>query len=196
MRRFLICLLLLACPAAALAQQPLRPKFGRTFADLAAQQRLVAGNYCRMDFMGSRLSPAGWDQIKQFTLMRGNPDFNTVFIVSRYQIVPQQTPSYDMTVNYFIIGRYEEGVGYSPLQGTRSASFETQDTGKDVLIKRVDPASPFVSRQAAIAWLQRKLAAKETSEGERNVIESALKALTPPSAGAPSPAGTPTKPAP
>jgi len=189
MRRFLICLLLLACTGVALAQAPVRPKFGRTFADLAAQQRLVVSNYCRMDFMGARMSPEGWDRIKQFTLMRGNPDFNTVFIISRYQIVDRQSPSYDVTVNYIVIGRYEEGVGYSPLQGIRSAAFETQDTGKEVLIKRVDPASPFVSRQAAIDWLQRKLAVKDIHADERNVIESAIKALTPPPAGAARPAG-------
>ena len=41
MRRFLICLLLFSA-AVAIAQGPPRPKFGRTFAELVAQQRAGA----------------------------------------------------------------------------------------------------------------------------------------------------------
>lgn len=175
MRRFAICLLVLACAAPALAQAG-RPRFGQTFADLAAKQRLLLGNYCRLDFEGARLTPAGWQQIRQYTWLRNNPDFNTVIIVSRYQVVDNQTPSHFVYVNYVVVGRYEEGLGYSPSPGIRRVMFETEDIQRELRIKDVDPSFPFISRRGAIEWLKRRLGTAGATP-ERNIIENAIKAL-------------------
>ncbi|MGA2988930.1 MAG: hypothetical protein ABSD88_00545 [Candidatus Korobacteraceae bacterium] len=175
MRRLLICPLVLACAISALAQFPVGGgKIGRSFGDLAAEQRLLVSNYCRLDFNGARLSTEGWQQIRQLTSFRENPDFNTVFIVSRCQVVPNKEPSYDINVNYVVIGRYEEGVGYAPFPGTRTVQFETG--GKEMHITGIDSTTPFVSRQALVTWLKTKLAVASTSS-QRSVIENSIKAL-------------------
>ncbi len=186
MRRFLICLLVSACAASASAQIPTPltgGKLGRPHDELMAQQKLLVADYCRMDFTGGRLTPNGWQQMRQFTTMRANPDFKTVFIISRYQVI-ESADSPTVRVNYVVIGRYEEGVGYTAMSGIKAVTFKTREVDRELRIKGMDSSSPFVSRKAAIEWLQRKLpAASETPQ--KNIILAAIKALDTTPAAAP-----------
>ncbi len=48
-------------------------------------------------------------------MFRENPDFISIFIVSRYQLIETPTPTNSLNVAYVVIGRYEEGAGYMPM---------------------------------------------------------------------------------
>ncbi len=181
MRRALICCLVLTFSLPLLAL--FNPKL-RTYDQMAVEQRRVVSAYCRLDFQGARLSPEGWERIKNLSTFHENPDFNSFFIVSRYQLIETTTPSAELSVVYAVIGRYEEGAGYMPMSSTKTVVFETHDRSGELRIIHIDPATPFVSRQAAIGWLKTKLAMHKGAFG-RGQIEDAIQALEVQHAGAP-----------
>lgn len=186
MRHFSLCFLfLLACAGPLSAQSIPLGLGGGSPRDRVAQQRNVISSYCRLDFVGARLIPDGWQKMRDFAMSRENPEFNVIFIVSRYQVENNPEPAYDVTVDYSLIGRYEEGFGYTPMSGIKAASFDTQDKGGEMRIKGVDPNSPFVGRKATVEWLKRKLADKNSTA--RDQIQAAIKALEP----EPKPAASP-----
>jgi hypothetical protein len=179
MRRFSCCLLLLlACTGALFAQSVPLNLGGGSYMDRATEQRRVITSYCRLDFEGARLTPDGWQRMHDLAVNRENPDFNVVFIVARYQVENNPQPAYDVAVHYSLIGRYEEGLGYTPMSGTKTASFDTQSKGGEVRIKEIDPKSPFAGRKATVEWLKRKLA-DTNSTANRDQIQAAIKALEP-----------------
>ena len=112
MRRVLLCCLVLtfSLPLAAL----LNPKM-RSFEQMTVEQRQLVSAYCRLDFQGARLSPEGWEHMRNLSTFRENPDFTSIFIVSRYQLIETTVPGYEFSVAYVVIGRYEEGAGYMPM---------------------------------------------------------------------------------
>ena len=105
--------------------------------------------YCRLDFQGARLSPEGWERIRNLSVFRENPDFSSVFVVSRYQLIETHIPTNSLSVAYTVIGRYEDGAGYTPMPSVvRNVTFETHDQLANLRIVSIDPATPFVSRRA------------------------------------------------
>ena len=63
---------------------------------MAIEQRRVVSAYCRLDFQGARLSPEGWERMRNLTMFRENPDFHSFFVVSRYQLIETHTPTADV----------------------------------------------------------------------------------------------------
>ena len=69
-RRLFPLLFLFVCTSAALAQfgssssQPGVKLRGRSFAELYAAQKVLLSNYCRLDFEGARLEPAGLESLQ------------------------------------------------------------------------------------------------------------------------------------
>jgi hypothetical protein len=165
MRRAFVCCLVLIFSLPLLALW--NPKI-RTFEQMSVEQRRLVSAYCRLDFQGARLSPEGWERIRNLSTFRENPDFISIFIVSRYQLIETPTPTHELSVAYVVIGRYEEGAGYTPMPSVRN----------------VDPATPFVSRKAAIDWLKAKLASQKEVAG-RGQIEAAIQALEAQNTGTP-----------
>jgi hypothetical protein len=181
MRRAFLCCLVLTFSLPLLAL--FNPKI-RTYDQMAVEQRRVVSAYCRLDFQGARLSPEGWERIKNLSAFHENPDFNSFFIASRYQLIETSTPSSELSVTYAVIGRYEDGAGYMPMPSMRTVTFKTHDQSGELRIIHIDPAIPFVSRQAAIDWLKAKLAIQKGAFG-RAQIEDAIRALEVQNAGTP-----------
>jgi hypothetical protein len=181
MRRAFVCCLVLIFSLPLLALW--NPKI-RSFEQMSVEQRRLVSAYCRLDFQGARLSPEGWERIRNLSTFRENPDFISIFIVSRYQLIETPTPTHELSVAYVVIGRYEEGAGYTPMPSMRNVTFETRDQNAELRITRVDPATPFVSRKAAIDWLKAKLAGQKEVAG-RGQIEAAIQALEAQNTGTP-----------
>ena len=187
MLRFFMCCLVtcslvltLSLPLPAL----LNPKI-RSFETLAIEQRRLLSAYCRLDFQGARLSPEGWERMRNLSNFRENPDFTSVFIVSRYQLIEVTAPTEEIQVAYVVVGRYEEGAGYMPMPSTvRNVTFEIRDQSGELRIVRIDPPTPFVSRKAAIDWLKSRLTNQKEESG-RAQIEASIKALEAESASPP-----------
>jgi hypothetical protein len=115
--------------------------------------------------------------MSNLTTFRENPDFNSFFIVLRYQLIENPKPVEDLDVAYVVIGRFDEGVGYLPMPSSvKTVTFEVHDQHGEVKIFRVEPTTPFVSRAAAIVWLKSKLATQK-DPAERAPIEGAIQAL-------------------
>jgi hypothetical protein len=181
MRRLLLCCLILtfSLPLPAL----LNPKI-RSFEQMTVEQRQLVSNYCRLDFQGARLSPEGWERMRNLSTFRENPDFTSIFIVSRYQLIETTVPGNEFSVAYVVIGRYEEGAGYMPMPSVRNVTFETRDQSGELRIIRINSSTPFVSRKAAIDWLKAKLAKQKEASG-RAQIEAAIQELETQNTGTP-----------
>lgn len=155
----------------------------RGIAELNADQRRVIGTWCRQDFEGLRLSESGWERFKPVTALKKNPDINTIVIVSRYQFEPHEgaSASWDTDVTYTVIGRYEIGGGFIANPGTEVVTFQTKDVDGDIVIINLDPATPHVSKKAAIDWMK-KTVESTASDVEKIHLRDALKVLEPPAA--------------
>jgi hypothetical protein len=157
----------------------------RSFEQTMTEQRKVVSAYCRLDFQGGRLTPEGWERMSNLTTFRENPDFNSFFIVSRYQLIDNPTPTANVDVAYVVIGRFEEGAGYMPMTSSvRNVSFEMRDQNGELRIDRIEPTTPFVSRAAAINWLKTLLTTQKDPTA-RAQIEAAIQAMEAPSKSAP-----------
>lgn len=150
----------------------------RSIAELQAEQRRVIGGWCRGDYEGARLSADDWSKLAPLTTMKTNPEFNTIVIVSRYQMNSPERYSPNATVTYYVIGQYEPGIGFTQLSGTRDVSFSFDDRGEKIAISDLHPATPFVSRQVAVTWLRRQLEAAKT-DLDKSQLSRALQALEP-----------------
>lgn len=172
MRRVLLCCLVL------LLSLPLAAKM-RSFDQQAADQRRVISTYCRLDFEGGRLNPGGWAQMQKLSALHENPEFSFFYVIVRYQFEEDPTPTNDATVAYNVIGKYADGIGFTPVHGLLRATFTTHDHQGALLIENIDPDVPFVSRKAAIDWLKVKLTQQKDDAG-RVPIQNAIRALEPP----------------
>ena len=180
MRKLLsISLAVIAISTLVFSQEGFRIKT-RSAAELFAAQRRVIGEWCRQDYVGARLSPDGWDRLKPLATFRQNPDFHSIVIVSRYQVPPREESSWNVDVKYWIVGRYERGLGYSSENNTEVVTFKTRDVDGDIVINEIDPAAPHVSKRAAIDWMKRQLDAPDTSDVDKVYLRRALTTLEAP----------------
>ena len=176
--KLVLAFLLLSTPLLAQFQLHLRnPE------DVYAEQRRIVGTWCRQDFIGVRLSDNGWNKYKSLTNLKENPDSTSVVIITRYQMGEHdpKSVSWDINVTYFVMGRYERSSGYMPDTGTETVTFRTKDVDGDILVTGLDPASPHVSKTAALTWMKQQLAST-TSDIEKFHLANAIKTLEPPSA--------------
>jgi hypothetical protein len=179
MRRILVCCLVLALSLPLLALKL------RSYEQIAVEQRRVVSAYCRLDFQGARLTPEGWERIRNLSVFRENPDFSSVYVVSRYQLIETHDPSNSLSVAYVVIGRYDDGAGYAPMPAVvRNVTFETHDISGELRIVRIDPSTPFVSSRALIDWLKAKLASQKDARA-RGSLEAAIQALETQNTGTP-----------
>ncbi len=150
----------------------------RSFAEIIAKQRQLVGDYCRADFEGGRLTPNGWNGMGPLTTMRTNPDFNYIVIVSRYQMDAPARPTDNVDVSYLVIGRYENGIGFSRSSRSDVVTFRVVDKDDDLVISDIGSPAPHVSLRAALAWMKERLAHAK-SELEKDQLRDALKNLQP-----------------
>lgn len=166
------------CAAAQYQVPNLRLKT-RSVAELQADERTLIGQWCRSDYEGARLSPDGWKKFDAVTSLKSNPDFNSIYVISRYQMNPPERVSMEASVTYSVIGRYELGIGYTLLSDTRDLNFKFSDKSGDLQISEIDPPQPNVSKPAFIAWLKTQLA-NAKSVSEKMPLQQALDQLVPP----------------
>jgi hypothetical protein len=141
--------------------------------------RSIVSSYCRLDYVGSRLSKEGWDRIKPLTAWRENPDWRGFTVVSQYDVISanEGIRSSSVDVGYTVLGRFERGIGYSAEPAKDSVAFRLKDNDGVWRIEELDPPiNPHVSKPAAIAWLKSALAG-EKDAAEKIAVEKALKEL-------------------
>lgn len=151
----------------------------RSIAELQADERSLIGQWCRLDYEGSRLSEDGWKKFDPLTSIKQNPEFSSIYVVSRYQMNPPERASMEAVVSYNVIGRYEIGIGYTKLNDTRDVAFRFSDKQGDLQIVEFDPAPPNVSKPVFIEWLKQQLAATK-NVNDRIALQNALDQLVPP----------------
>jgi hypothetical protein len=186
MRRTILFLFVVAFASPLLAQPSIRIK-ARSAADLYAEQRRVIGSWCRLDFEGFRLTGTDLARLRSLSIFKENPEFSSVVIVSRFDVQPRDSASWDMDVKYVVLGRYDRGSGYVPGAGTDTVTFRTKDIDDNIVIADLDPTSPHVSKKAAVAWMRQELE-KTTSDVEKVHLREALKSLDPTPTGTTVPA--------
>jgi hypothetical protein len=163
----------------AVAQLPnLRIKT-RSIPELQADQRTLVGQWCRLDFEGTRLSDDTWKKFDGVTNIKRNPEFSSVYLISRYQINPPERVSMEASVTYNVIGRYEVGIGYQAFSDTRYVTFKFSDKDGDLQIVDLDPSQPNVSKPAFLAWLKAQIATTKNAS-EKMALQHALDQLVPP----------------
>ncbi len=174
-------ILLAVCLASplAFAQTPSYRIRTRSVSELQADQRRLVSQWCRLDWEGTRLNADGWKKFDPLTTMKTNPDYMSVYVVSRYEIQPPDRVSMESTVTYNVLGRFEPGIGYTAEPDSRTVTFKFSDKEGDLQIVSVDPEQPNVSKPIFITWLKTQLAAAKT-DIDKLPLQSALNQLEPP----------------
>jgi hypothetical protein len=179
-RRASLAVLLLSASLSGYAQQQLpnlRIKT-RSVSELQADQRSLIGQWCRLDYEGSRLRDDGWKKFDSLTNIKNNPDFSSVYIVTRYQMTPPDRASMESSVTYSVIGRFEIGIGYTKQNSTRDVNFRFSDKQGDLQIVDFEPAQPNVSKPVFVEWLKQQLAATKNAS-DKMALQNALDQLVP-----------------
>ena len=146
-----------------------------------ADVRNRVGQYCRLDYLGARLSDQDWQKLKPVVNWSSNPDFPLIDVVSRYDVGTNVTESHSkwrVTVTYHMLGRFNVGQGYeTEVAGSdKEAEFTVQEIGGELKVVDVDPNFPHPSRAAMLKWLDGK---QTTADPNTKVIyEQAIKALS------------------
>ncbi len=177
LRRMLFAIFLLSVSLAA--QVPSYRIKTRSVSELQADQRTLIGQWCRFDYEGSRLTDEGWKKFDPLTPLKHNPDFSSVYVISRYQMTPPDRVSMAGSVAYTVVGRYEVGVGYTSTNDTRYVDFKFAEKEGELQIVDVVPAQPNVSKPAFIAWVKAQIASTKNAS-EKMSLQQALNLLVPP----------------
>lgn len=172
-RRLIIFLFLLLYPGILFAQLgKLVPK--------PAEAAAAVREFCRLDYMGGRLTADGWKQMKPLTTWSDNSNWRTFRIVSRYDQTGENAGPYTahITVRYLPVGIFELGIGFTPSIDPDDVTFTVKENDGAWRIDTTDPEPlfPQVSKVAAVQWLQAKLKTV-TDAAEKISIETTLKKL-------------------
>jgi hypothetical protein len=177
LRRTLLVIFLLSVSLAA--QVPSYRIKARSISELQADQRMLIGQWCRLDYEGSRLTDDGWKKFDTLTSFKHNPDFNSVYVISRYQMTPPDRASMSGSVSYMVVGRYEVGIGYTPMNDNRLVDFKFAEKDGELQIVDIDPVQPNVSKPAFINWVKAQIASTKNAS-DKLALQQALNLLVPP----------------
>lgn len=165
--------LLLLCSSVALAQY-------RTGAPKPEPAQNAVREFCRLDFLGGRLSPEGWARMKPLTNWKDNPAWREFRIVSRYEQTGESDGYHSarIMVRYQMLGKFELGIGYTPIGESENVEIRLKESNDQWRIESTDPErfDPHVSKTRTIQWLQDKLKSV-TDAADKISIETALKQL-------------------
>lgn len=172
-RRPVILLFLLLCPGIVLAQLgKLVPK--------PAEAAATVREFCRLDYMGGRLSADGWKRMKPLTTWTDSSAWRTFRVVSRYDQTDENAGPHTahIMVRYLPVGIFELGIGFTPSTDPDDVTFTVRENDGAWRIDTTEPEPlfPQVSKPAAVQWLQAKLKTV-TDAAEKISIESALQKL-------------------
>jgi hypothetical protein len=154
----------------------------RTGAAKAQPPLITVREFCRLDFLGGRLSPEGWAKMKDLTMWKDNPSWKTFRVASRYEQTDSSSGfrSAKFAVQYQVLGRFELGIGFTSDPEPQLVEFKLKETEDGWRIESTDPETlePYVSKARAIQWLHDRLKTS-TDAGDKISIEAALKELQP-----------------
>jgi hypothetical protein len=168
------------CATGAFAQFGIPTQVPKT--TQSADIRNKVAQYCRLDYLGTRINEQDWPKLKPIVSWSSNPEYPLIDVVSRYEVDADASNAHGKwtaTVRYRLLGRFNLGEGYSTeVAGTtREAQFTLAETNGELKISDVDPNYPHPSRDTMLKWLQAKAAA--TDDPRTKVIyEQAIKELS------------------
>jgi len=169
----LLAVSLLLCPVLAFGQ------IHNPFPNRAEASQLVR-EFCRLDYLGGRLSATGWARMKPLTTWTDNPVSRAFRVVSRFDVTDNSgsVRSASITVRYLPLGTFELGIGYSPSTDSDEVVFNVKSVDDQWRIDATDPEPliPQISKPVAVQWLEAKLKTV-TDPAEKISIETALKQL-------------------
>jgi hypothetical protein len=153
--------------------------------------RELVARYCRTDYAGARLNPSDWPKMQPLVSWREDPEFPLFMVTARFDVssaLDSQHGKYGVTVHYRILGKYDLAEGYSQEPGNqvREVRFTVAQVNNEWKITDAEPNYPYVSKAAAIQWVNRKLA-EASDPVAKTLYENALKRLQGPAPGAASP---------
>ena len=146
-----------------------------------AEVRNKVGQYCRLDYLGARLSDQDWPKLKPVVSWSSNPDFPLIDVVSRYDVnsyVSQEHGKWHVKVTYHMLGRFTVGQGYSTeaAGSDKDAEFTVQDLNGELKVLDADPNYPHPSKASMLKWLESKQAAADANT--KVIYDEAIKALS------------------
>ena len=147
-----------------------------------AEVRNKVGQYCRLDYLGARLSDQDFQKLKPVVNWHSNPDFPLIDVVSRYDLgtnVTQEHGKWHVTVTYHLLGRFNLGQGYSTeVSGSNmEVGFTVQEINGELKVLDADPSYPHPSRAAMLKWLEDKQGAAPDPQ-TKIIYEHAIKDLS------------------
>ena len=139
--------------------------------------------FIRQDYLGGRLSAAGWARMKPLTTWSENPDWKDFRVIARYELMgaAESVRNAKAVVHYQVLGRFVDGIGFEPIGSSEDIEFRLKQIDGEWKIDSTDDDrfEPRVSRQSALQWLQAQLP-KAKSPAEKLSIEQALKEIQKP----------------
>lgn len=146
-----------------------------------ADARNKVGQYCRLDYVGARLSDQDFEKLKPVVSWPKDPDYPIIDVVSRYDIetyVSQEHGKWHVTVTYHMLGQFTVGQGYSTetARSDKKVDFTVQDVNGELKVTDIDPNYPRPSRAAMLKWLESKQGA--ASPETKVIYEHAIKDLS------------------
>src|SRR5512146_2184338 len=73
--------------------------------------QIVVREFCRLDYVGSRLAPETFARMKPLTTWKENPEWRALTVVSRYDMgdAAESFHSARVSVHYQVLGQFEPG---------------------------------------------------------------------------------------
>jgi hypothetical protein len=149
----------------------------RTFSELANEQRRLVLGYCRADFDGARLMPDGFDRVRPFVSYRGNPEFDSFLVVSRFEVPLPEQPGDDVSALFKVVGSWDKHGGWAGGNSSDAVQFRIIEREGELMINEIEPGQPRVSARAALAYLKRQLPSA-ASDVDRGMLQKGIDALS------------------
>lgn len=148
-------------------------------AELAEGQHLVR-RWCRMDFMGFRLDSESWKRMQALTMFEEEPSWTAFEVVSDFELLPpERDPNWGqvLRVRYAVLGRFEMGVGYTPLRRAGEAVFRFGLQDDKLRISEIYPSAiPRIGRARTLSWLRQSLEQEQDPRRQR-ILRQAIQEL-------------------
>jgi hypothetical protein len=156
---------------------PTQIQRGRTDADF----RNKVAQYCRLDYLGARLSEQDWQKLKPVVNWPSNPEYPLIDVVSRYDVSTTVAPErgkWGVTVTYHMLGQFTLGQGYSTESAgaDKQVDFTVQEVNGELKVTDVNPNYPRPSRAVMLKWLQEKQGAAD--DKTKIIYDQAIKELS------------------
>jgi len=149
----------------------------RTFSELANEQRRLVLGYCRADFEGARLFANGFEKMRPWVSYRANPEFDSFFVISRFEVPLPEQPGDVVSALYRVVGSWDKSGGWAPTSTSDTVQFKIIEREGELMINEIEPGQPRVSIRAALAYLKQQLPTATTSF-ERGMMQKGIDALS------------------